>query len=75
MAHPRYHNSPKPRRPQRLFLNRTEKALPYVKLVAVVLLAPILVPILILALPYILWNAHRERKAERMKKALEALEA
>ncbi len=73
MAHPRYHNSPRPRRPVRLHLTRTEKALPYVKLVAVVLLPPILVPILILLLPYILWDAHRERKAERARKALEAL--
>jgi hypothetical protein len=56
-----------------LHLTRTEKALPYVKLVAVVLLAPILVPILILLLPYILWDSHRERKAERARKALEAL--
>lgn len=73
MASPRYHNSPRPRRPRRLYLNRAEKALPYVKFAVVLLLSPILVPILTLLLPYILWESHRERKAEREKKALESL--
>jgi hypothetical protein len=73
MEHPHYHNSPKPRRPRRFTLSRTEKALPFVKLAVVLLLSPILVPILILLLPYILWDSHRERKAEREQKALEAL--
>jgi len=73
MAYPRYHNSPRPRRPTRLYLTRAEKALPFLKLGAVLLLSPILLPILILLLPYILWESHRERKAEREKKALESL--
>jgi hypothetical protein len=73
MALPRYHNSPRPRRPKRLYLSRTEKVLPYLKLGVVLLLSPILMPILILLLPYILWDAHRERKAERARKALETL--
>ncbi len=58
---------------RRLSLNRVEKALPYVKLAVVLLLSPILLPILILLLPYILWESHRERKVEREQKALEAL--
>lgn len=73
MAYPRYHNSPRSRRSIRLYLTRAEKALPFLKLGAVLLLSPILLPILILLLPYILWESHRERKAEREKNALESL--
>ena len=74
MQRPRYHNSPRPRRPAPIPTLPSLKKRARAKFAVLVLLSPILLPLGIILSPFLLWNAWRDRKeqlAEQKRRALE----
>jgi len=74
MEHPRYHNSPRPRRKTPIPTHRSLKKRVWAKFTVLVLLSPILLPLGIILSPFLLWNAWRDRKeqlAEQKRRARE----
>ena len=70
MDRPRYLNSPRPRRRIRFPSARAQKVRALLKFLVVVALSPVLLPLGILILPFLLWRSHRKKKREA---ALEVL--